>query len=74
MKYYTIGLNDSAQSMLKLLDRKYRLSNIFPISEPAKLMGNAKVLEIRVSDLNTNIKVDGPGFIIDEIYNKLRER
>jgi hypothetical protein len=74
IEYYTVGQNDSAASILRRLDKRYNLSNIYPISQPVSFMGNAKVLEIRIVNSNANIKVDGPGFIIDSIYNKLRER
>jgi len=37
-------------------------------------MGNAKVLELRVIDSKQNIKIDGPGFMVEYIYDELVSR
>lgn len=42
-----------------------------PRGLPYKLMGNSKILELVSSNLAILIKVDGPGFIIDELYKEL---
>jgi len=71
IEYFTVQRSDSVESILKRLDKEYRLSNMYPAAKPIQLMGNAKVLELRVSNRKINIKVDGPGFIIEAIYNRL---
>lgn len=72
--YYTIHIRSDAELVLKKLQSKYGLENLRPIQRPDNLMGNAKILvlhDFRRSDIR--IKIDGPGFLIYEIYNKLME-
>jgi hypothetical protein len=69
IEYYTIGKDQSIDSVLKQLDKRYHLSNLYPFSRPFKLMGNAKILELRMA--GKLLKIDGPGFVVDSVYNKL---
>lgn len=71
MKYYTVGPGDTAESVLKRLDRDYGLSSVYVFARPEALAGNAKVLTIRIPKIKDYVKVDGPGFIVYEIYNKI---
>jgi hypothetical protein len=71
LDYYTVTPQDTEESILKLLDRKYGLRNLFPIAEPLKLGGNAKILVLRTSKGFQTVKIDGPGFIIYKIYNTI---
>lgn len=71
MKYYTVGPNDTAESVLKRLNKDYGLYNVYVFSKPQSLGGNAKVLTIRIPKRDDYVKVDGPGFIVYEIYNRL---
>lgn len=71
IEYFTVKPGESADLILKRLDSRYGLANLFPYSRPIKLMGNAKVLEIKVVNRDLTLKVDGPGFIADAIYNRI---
>ena len=71
MKYYTVGPVDTAESVLKRLSKDYGLSGMYVVSRPQSLGGNAKVLTIRIPKRNDYVKVDGPGFIVYEIYNRI---
>lgn len=71
MKYYTVKPGDSADTVLRQLNRDYGISNLYVLTEPQSLGGNAKVLTIRVPNRNDYVKVDGPGFIVYEIYNRI---
>lgn len=37
-------------------------------NEPIKLTGNARILELHDRHRDTMIKVDGPGFLINDLY------
>ena len=71
MKYYTVQRGDTAESILRRLNWDYGLQNLYVLVKPQSLGGNQKVLSIRVPKRNETVKVDGPGFIVFEIYNKL---
>jgi len=71
VKYYTVNPGDDADSILRRLDKDYGLSNVYVLAKPQSLSGNAKVLTIRILKRNDYIKVDGPGFIVYEIFNRL---
>lgn len=75
MKYVTIGKDeDLYMSRMKIkmaLDRP--LNRLIPIGEPQSFMGNNKVLSVRLANKpGIFAKIDGPGFIIDSLYEELR--
>jgi len=71
VKYYTVNPGDTAESILKKIDKDYGLSNVYVFTRPQDLAGNAKVLTIRIPKRDDYVKVDGPGFIVYEVYNML---
>lgn len=74
MRYYTIDSRDNSDSILKQLDEDYGLSNMYALGKPQSLGGKAKVLTIRIPKKDDHVKIDGPGFIVEEIFNKLLSR
>jgi len=77
MKYITIERTEDferAKIILRSnLDKP--LSFYYAMEEPATLMGSAKILSLRGKD-NKNMdilaKVDGPGFIIEKLYEEFK--
>jgi len=71
IKYFTIDSN--VKNLMSKLKRETGFTRFIAMGKPAKLMANAKVLEIRPSAMNFDyiIKIDGPGFLIDELYKTL---
>ena len=71
MTYITVRATDTAESVIQMLDSKYGLSNLYPMLAPIKLIGSAKVLTMRSLKRNEIIKMDGPGMIINRVYDKI---
>ena len=72
MKYITVRQGELKKDVISKMRRE--LGSYFPalysIDQPLQLMGNSKVLSLRVRGVNNiYLKVDGPGFIIDELFN-----
>lgn len=70
-EYLSIGIDEDADSIFDKLKKKYGANNMYPQSKPATLLGYAKILQIRVVNKNLTLRIDGPGFLIDEIYRKI---
>ena len=74
VEYYTVHFRPDVEVVLKKLEAKYGLGNLYPMERPESLMGNAKILVLQDFERpSLRIKIDGPGFLIFEIYNKLME-
>jgi len=70
IKYITIEFDESFEQALIKIKKNIRETAFFINELPYKLGGNHKVLRLLSKDnLDNFIKIDGPGFIIDEIYD-----
>lgn len=74
MKYITIARNEDyprAKTKVKIeLDKP--MHNYYASSAPQQYMGNKKVLALREKHKFEGIvyKIEGPGFIIDKLYQE----
>ena len=72
MKYITISKDENLESaLIKINVHLGRLASYGVYDKIETLMGSAKILKLRK---HTNIKdiaakIDGPGFIIEKLYN-----
>lgn len=74
IKYYTVHFQNDLKYVLKQLDGEFGLENLYPVERPTSLMGSAKILvlqDFRRGDVR--IKIDGPGFLVFDIFNKLMD-
>jgi hypothetical protein len=71
MTYLTVKPTDTAETVIRMLNSKYGLDNLYPMMAPVKLIGSAKVLTMRSLKRNEIIKLDGPGMIINRVYEKI---
>jgi hypothetical protein len=65
--YITIQTGENEEQALSKIKRQVGHLNLSVWNRPIKLTGNFKVLELH-SKGNKLIKVDGPGFIIDKLF------
>ena len=77
MKYITVERGeDFERAKLRLRSHLPRpLSFYYAMEPPSTLMGSAKILSLRGKDKNNMdilAKIDGPGFIIDQLYEELK--
>lgn len=70
-EYLSIGANEDADFIFEKLKNKYGTNSMYPQSQPATLLGYAKILEVGVIGKNLTLRIDGPGFLVDEIYRKI---
>lgn len=72
MKYITIERNENIEeALIKLENNLGNLLSYYTIEKPVNLFGNYKILTLRKKPTTIiYAKVDGPGFIIDELYKK----
>lgn len=69
LKYITIESNETFEQALSKLRREVRESSFVVNESPYKMGGNHKVLKLLSRDnFQDFIKIDGPGFIIDELF------
>lgn len=71
VSYYTIQPDEGEVEILSRIQRDFWGASFVPVMAPIKLMGNAKVLTLKIRGTNFIIKVDGPGFIIKRLYDNL---
>lgn len=70
IKYITIESNESFEQALIKIKKEIRETAFFINESPYKLGGNYKVLKLLSKDnLEDFVKIDGPGFIIDKLYD-----
>jgi hypothetical protein len=75
--YVTIERNEDFKTAItKMKTYLGPLSEYIVYDKPEGLMGSAKILKLRKQSSISRIaaKVDGPGFIIDEIYQHFTSR
>ena len=72
MKYLTIKPYQEEQQALSMIKRELgNTSGLIVAEVPQELMGNQKILILRKrTGLSIECKIDGPGFIIDRLYEK----
>lgn len=69
LKYLTINSSDSYEDALSLIRRELRESQFYAHESPHGLSGNHKVLKlISRQNIEDFVKIDGPGFIINRLY------
>lgn len=70
--YITIEKDMTESRVLSLIKIQtgYEWKKFIITEPPSSLMGNKKILTIRLRTnwLNTIVKIDGPGFIIENLY------
>lgn len=73
MKYITIERGEDVERAKQKL-RTYLNKSFgyyYALEPPATLMGSAKILTLRGrNDAEIKVKIDGPGFIIEELYKE----
>lgn len=68
--YLSIQSGEDLDAAVSKIKREMRHLNFIVMQKPHKLGGNFKVLQlISRYDATNFLKIDGPGFIIDELYN-----
>lgn len=73
MKYITIERGEDVerakQKLRTYLNKSF--SYYYALEPPTTLMGSAKILTLRGrNDAEIKVKIDGPGFIIEELYKE----
>jgi hypothetical protein len=70
MKYITIEKDeDFSRAKIRLKSNLGSLSFFYALERPQTLMGSSKILTLRSRKTNeVEVKIDGPGFIIEELY------
>ena len=70
LKYITIEPQDSFDEAVSKINRQINKNQFVSREAPATLTGNQKILKlVAKKDSTAFIKIDGPGFIIDELFN-----
>ena len=70
LKYLTIESKESFEEALSKIRREIREKSFYVTESPYSLTGNHKVLKLVSKDnFEDIVKVDGPGFIIDQLFN-----
>jgi hypothetical protein len=72
-RYITIQAHHTRESILSILERDFGIKQLMPLSEPQSLMGNFTVLSLKVSRSLQIIKLEGPAYIVHDIYLKILE-
>ena len=66
--YITLTNETKEQAIIKI-KRELGHLNFEVWNKPISLTGNAKILELHEKRRDRLVKVDGPGFLIQELYN-----
>lgn len=70
LKYLTIESKESFEEALSKIRREIRENSFYVTESPYGLTGNHKVLKLVSKDnFEDIVKIDGPGFIIDQLFN-----
>lgn len=73
LKYITVESGDDLNDALTKIHIVIGHSNLYITEPPNRLAGNSKILRLSVKgSLERFVKVDGPGFIIDELYGHFK--
>lgn len=74
MKYITIERSeDLERAKIRIKSNLGSLSYFHTLEPPQELMGSSKILILRSrKDGEISAKIDGPGFIINELYKEFR--
>jgi hypothetical protein len=76
VKHLSVDKGQDVNRVLSLIkiETGYEADRFIALDPPLSLMGNKEVLTLKLSsNLRENIlKIDGPSFIIRELYEKLR--
>lgn len=71
LKYYTVRMRDEVPRLLQDIDWEQGRNSLQALSPPYNLAANAKVLVLhKKSNYQEVVKIDGPGWIIDDLYKK----
>lgn len=71
LKYYTARMKDDVPRLLRDIDWEQGKNTFYALSPPYNLSGSAKVLVLhKKANYREVIKIDGPGWIIEDIYKK----
>lgn len=71
LKYYTVRMRDEIPRLLEDIDWEQGRNSLHALSPPYSLAANAKVLVLhKKSNYHDVVKIDGPGWIIDDLYKK----
>jgi len=74
VKYYTIAPEQKPEDVLRYLKETYGLNNLSVHEAPQQMMGSQRILPIKVSGKTLTVKVEGPGFIVERIYDTLTRK
>ena len=70
LKYITIQPGEAFNEALNRIKIYIRESRFTTMEQPQKLTGNQKVLKLISKDSSQDmVKIDGPGFVIDELFD-----
>ncbi len=69
LKYITVETGEDFDAALARIKREVNHLNFVAAKMPHKLSGNSKVLQlVSKQNISNIIKIDGPGFIMDELF------
>ena len=74
VKYYTISPIQSHDDVIKYLSECFGLRNLNPLEGPQALMGSQKILPLKIFGTSFVLKIEGPGFIVDKVYEIIMTR
>jgi hypothetical protein len=74
VKYYTITPEVNYESALQYLGDCFGLNNLVPMGTTQQMMGTQKVLSCKISGSINVLKIEGPGFVVERIYERLVKR
>lgn len=73
LRYITIEAGDNLDDILTKIHVSVGHSNLYVTEKPNKLVGNSKIIRLSVKgSMDKFIKVDGPGFMIEELYEHFK--
>lgn len=67
-KYITIESNQDYDISIRKIRNEAGTLSLRALHPPYNLSGNKKVLTLYYSDNKSYVKVDGPGFILDKLF------
>jgi hypothetical protein len=72
LEYFTVKKEETAKDVLRKIKFYHPLRSLYAFEEPIKLGGTQKILTLRVrKSPGIIIRVDGPGWIIEQIRDTI---
>ncbi len=74
VKYYTITPEQNYETALQFLGDAFGHNNLIPMGATQQMMGSQKILSCKISGSVDVLKIEGPGFVVERIYERLMKR